>query len=473
MATKRFPFPEWLPDQPATANGLIDATNVIPLSLGYGSFPSSNNLSNAASENLNNAVAAKFDTITQLFAGGASKLFKFNGTTLNLDDVSKGGGYSGTYRWSFAQFGDVVLASNNVSKIQAWTIGTSTQFADVSASAPVAKYITTVRDFVVAANISGTPNKLQWSDINDETNWTSGAASQSDYQIIADGGNITGITGGEFGLIFLERGIVRMSYVGSPYFFQFDTISRGLGCNTAGSVTQYRNISYFLADDGFYSCDGQNIVNIGTNKVNKYFYENLNVSQQDTMSAAVDPINNLVIWNFPNTNGGRTLLIYNWQVNKWSSATTTVDYIIALSTTGYTLEGLDIYGSIEAVPAPLDDRLWAGGKYIFGGTYGTRIVTFTGTSATATITIGDIEDGYNSVVTVVRPVIDNGSANVQVASRRLLDGTITYGSSVSMNADGRCPVRSAGRFHRFKITPTGNWTNATFVDIDTESQGNR
>jgi len=246
-----------------------------------------------------------------------------------------------------------------------------------------------------------------------------------------------------------------------------------LGCNTAGSVTQYRNVSYFLADDGFYSCDGTSIVNIGTNKVNKYFYDTLNVSQQDTMSAAIDPINNLVIWNYPNASGGRTLLIYNWQVQKWSSATTDVDYIVSLSTTGYTLEGLDIYGSIEAVPASLDDRLWAGGKYLFGGVDTTYVVTFTGTAATATITIGDIEDGYNSVVKVVRPVIDKGSSTVQVASRRLLDGTITYGSSVTMNSDGRCPVRSAGRFHRVKVTPTGNWTNATFIDIDTEPQGTR
>jgi hypothetical protein len=63
-------------------------------------------------------------------------------------------------RWSFAQFGDVLLASNNAEKIQAWTVNSSTAFADASATAPIAKYITVVRDFVVAANISGTPNKL-------------------------------------------------------------------------------------------------------------------------------------------------------------------------------------------------------------------------------------------------------------------------------------------------------------------------
>ncbi len=66
-----------------------------------------------------------------------------------------------------------------------------------------------------------------------------GAASQSDYQDIQDGGDITGISGGEFGIVFLEKAIVRMSYIGSPLFFQFDTISRNIGCIEGGSIAQY------------------------------------------------------------------------------------------------------------------------------------------------------------------------------------------------------------------------------------------
>ena len=224
MPVKRIPFGEWLPDQPSIVGTMQDVTNVIPVASGYGAFPLSANYSNAASETLTNIHAAKFNNLTQVFAGGTSKLFKFNAATLNLDDVSKAGGYSGSARWYFTQFGNVLLAVNDASKVQAWTVGTSTAFADVAAAAPVAKYITTVRDFVVCANLDGgtNSNKVQWSDLNDETNWSSGATSQSDFQIISDGGNIQHITGGEFGLILLERGITRMSYIGSPYFFSME-----------------------------------------------------------------------------------------------------------------------------------------------------------------------------------------------------------------------------------------------------------
>jgi hypothetical protein len=473
MATQRIAFTEWLPDQPTTTGALLEANNVYPLTVGYAPFPLSADYSAAASEDLNNVTAAKFELSTVLFAGGNTKLFKFNAGTLALDDVSKSGGYSSASRWSFVQFGNSVLAANNVNKIQSWTIGTSTAFADVSADAPIAKFITVVRDFVVAANISGTPNKLQWSDINSESDWTSGGASQADYQIIAEGGNITGITGGEFGLVLLERAIVRMSYIGSPLFFQFDTISRNLGCSTAGSVTQYGAMTYFLADDGFYACDGTQLFNIGNDKVDEYFYANMAIAQQETISAAVDPVRNIVVWNFPNTNGGRSLLIYNWLVKKWSTADTSLEYIVSLATSNVTLEGLDVYGSLEAVPASLDDRAWAGGKFLFGGADGAKIATFTGQNSTASLIVGELEFGYNSVITLARPQVDNGTASVAIASRRELDDAITYSTALSASSEGRVPLRSYGRYHRLKVTPSGSWTHAIGVDVEYTQQGKR
>ena len=473
MATQRIPFTEWLPDQPTTANALLEANNVYPLIIGYGPFPLTADLSTTASEDLNNVTAAKFSLETQLFAGGATKLFKFNPTTTALSDVSKVGGYSSSTRWSFVQFGDTLLATNNNQLIQAWTIGTSTLFADVSATAPKAKYITVVRDFVVAAYIDTEANKVIWSDINDETDWVSGGASQSDYQIIPEGGNIVGITGGEFGIVLLERAIYRMSYSGSPFFFQFDAISRNLGCNTPGSVTQYGPNTYFLADDGFYACDGTTVYNIGNDKIDEYFYDNMAVAQQETISAAVDPIRNIVVWNYPNTNGGRSLLIYNWLVKKWSSADTTSEYVVSLASSTIALEGLDAYGTIDSLPASLDSRLWSGGKFLFGGADGAKIVTFTGANSTATIVVGEMEFGYNSVVTNGRSQIDNGSCTMAIASRRELDDSITYSSAVTQNSDGRCPLRSYGRYHRIRVTPTGTWTHAISIDVDYTESGGR
>ncbi len=62
---------------------------------------------------------------------------------------------------------------------------------------------------------------------------------------------------------------------------------------------------------------------------------------------------------------------------------------------------------------------------------------------------------------------------VKVASRRELDDNIQFGSSVTTSSERRASLRSAGRYHRLSISPTGNWTNAVGVDVDVKPQGNR
>jgi len=476
MPTQRITFTEWTPDQPGIVENLSAAKNVIPAAIGYIPMPSAVDYSSSASENLNNVFAGRFSTTTTVFAGGATKLFKFDSSDLSMDDVSKSGGYTAIVKWNFIQFGDTVIAANNVNKLQSWTLGSSSLFADLAAAAPIAKYVTVVRDFVVAANLDGgtNANKVQWSDINDETDWTSGNASQSDFQIIPDGGNITGITGGEFGLVLMERAIVRMSYIGSPYFFQFDTISKSLGCTEGSSVTKYGNITYFLGDDGFYSCDGTSIVPIGNEKIDRWFFSNANPSELESMSTTVDPIRKIVVWNFLDNFGQRQLLIYNWQVQKWSYANTTANVVSYAATAGSTLEGLDIYGTLDSLTTSLDDALWAGGKLLFAGARGDKIITFTGANLTAELATGDIGSESTSVVTLARPIIDNGSANVAIASRTLLNADINYGDYVSASSENRVSLRSGGKYHRLSVVPTGmQWSNAIGIDIEITGQGTR
>ena len=690
MPTQRITFTEWTPDQPGVVQNLSIAKNVISSAVGYIPIPTAVDYSASASENLNNVFAGRFSSTTTIFAGGSSKLFKFDSSDLSMDDVSKSvartitnvaltsnvatittslaHGYStgdsvtvdasnntfdGTYvitgtpttttftyantystaktitnveltsnvaiitsaahgysigdyvtvdasnntfdgnytitavttntfsyaltntnitsvaatgtvykgiasvsatgtviavgystinKWNFIQFGNTILAANNENKIQSFALGTSSYFGDVSPNAPIAEYITVVRDFVVSANLDNgsNPNKVQWSDINDETNWISGVASQSDYQIISDGGNINNITGGEFGLILLDRSIVRMTYIGSPFFFQFDTIARGIGCIEGNSVTQYANITYFLGDDGFYSCDGSTVTPIGTQKVDKWFYSNANPALFANMSASVDPVRKIVVWNFINIFGGNSLLIYNWQINKWSYAETDVDYIANTASAGTTLEGLDSSYNVTAgsfvvaksytitavgttnfvsigaaeskigvkftatgigsgtgtavdlevsraagramdntdgsvnLTSSLDSGLWAGGKLLFAGVRDDKIITFTGANATAQIETGDIGSEATSVVTLARPIVDNGSANVAIASRTLLNQVPQLGSYTPADSENRVSLRSSGKYHRLSVIPTGDqWSNAIAIDLDITQQGTR
>lgn len=479
MAISRITFGEWTPDQPGITNGLRRAENVYPKLVGYGAIPTVVDYSAAASENLNNVVAGKTTAgATSVFAGGSTKLFKLDQGDLSLDDVSKSGGYSTAtdQRWKFTQFGSVIIAANGQAKLQGYNLNSSTLFADLAADAPAARYVTVVRDFVVSGWQTSYPNRVQWSALGNEADWTNSATTQADFQDIPDGGSIVGVTGGEFGLVFMDRAIHRMSYIGSPLVFQFDNISRNLGCYEANSIIQYGGTSFFLGDDGFYACDGQNVIPIGNEKVNRFFFDRVDEGTLYQMSAAVDPTKKLIIWAYASNSSSTpdSLLIYNYQTQRWTSGTTTVDRVASTSTPAVTLEGMDVYGTLETILTSFDSRLWLGGKLQLAGVDGAKIVTFTGSNATAYLETGDIEiPGSTSAITMVKPIVDDGSGSVALLSRRLLSESTVFGSQTAANAENRVAVRGIGRYHRLQLTPTGSWTSAVGMDIDLSPLGTR
>ena len=478
MATTRVTFGEWMPDQSGISGALTDAKNVVSQAIGYGPFPTPVSLSSEAAESLTSLYAAKApDGNTALFTAGLSKIYTVGGSG-TLTQVNTGLTTGNNDRVRFTQFGKSVIICNNADKLKSWVLGTSSTFAEVAATAPIAKYITVVRDFVVVANTLETTQqqyRVRWSAINDETDWVENVNTQSDYQDIPDGGQIMGIRGGEFGLVLLERSIHRMTYVGTPFIFQFDNISRNKGCMVSGSVAQYQGITFFLSDDGFYMCDGQQVVPIGAEKVDRFFLSDASETDYKTMSAAIDPVRKLVIWNYKSVDAVRKLMIYNFQTKKWTYGDANTDYLGEASSGALTLEELDaVSSSIDAMTTSLDSLLYIGGKYFLGGTYGTRVYSFTGASLTGSIATGDIDVGANSVVTLARPIVDNGSGSLSIASRTLLNQSVTYGTSTAADSENRVSLRSAGRYHRLKLTPTGSaWKTAVAVDVDVTPQGVR
>jgi hypothetical protein len=467
-------FGEWMPDQAGITGAIQEAYNVIPQAIGYSPLPEAVDLSQSASETLTNAFATKFGGTTTVFAAGTTKLFKLDSTDLSLDNVSKSGGYTTADRFYFVQFGQRLIAANGNSKLQSWDLGSSTAFADLDSAAPTAKFVTVVRDFVVAANTSSAPTTVYWSDINDETDWTPSDLSQSDSQIIPDGGDIRGITGGEFGLVLLEKAISRMSYVGAPLFFQFDTIAKNIGCYESNSIAQFGNLTFFLADDGFYVCDGQTVSPIGAEKIDRFFFNNVDQTKLNEMSATVDTVKKIVIWQFTDIFARKRLMVYNWQVKKWSEGETDTNYLAPIATAGVTLEALDTYGNMDTINTSFDSRIWAGGKFVSAGTRGAKIVTFTGQPKIGYITSSDIGNGSQSIITLAKPKIDNGSSSVAVYSRNLLTATPTFGTATNADSENRVSLRSSGNYHRVRVYPSGsNWKTAVGVDVTIVPTGGR
>jgi hypothetical protein len=476
MAITRVTFGEWLPDQPGVIGALTTAKNCYPRAVGYGPFPTEEDYSDSAAQSLTNVVAARdVAGTTKVFASGTTRLYILDSSDFSLDDVSATT-YTNATMWKFTQFGNKVIGATEAHTLQAYDLTTTVNFANLSSDAPKAKFVTVVRDFVVTGYQTDYPTRVQWSGINNETTWAASATTQADFQDIPDGGRVQGVTGGEFGIVLMDRSIYRMSYVGTPLIFQFDNISRNLGCYESNSVIQWQGITYFLSDDGFYACDGQQIVNIGAEKVNRYFFTTLREAEIDLMSVAVDPSKNLVMWGYSCTDLTYRILMYHVPTKRWAYADSTVNRIASSSTPAVTLEGLDNFSaSLDALQTPLDSRLWLGGKLQLAGVTGAKIITFTGPAKTALIDTADISADQNqSMITLVKPIVDDGTGSVAIDSRLVLNEQVNFPSVSAANSENRVGVRSYGRYHRVRLEPSGNnWSSAIGVDVEIQQAGTR
>lgn len=484
------PFGEWLPDLPDRDNpGATEAKGVFAEARSYRPWRDLAILSNALDGACRGAASGSDPNGNyHTFAGDPTKLYKLANATFS--DVSKSGGYSAGINelWSFANYnnGALLAAANINDPIQAWTLGTSAAFADLSATAPRARFLATVRDFLCAANINSTadglvPTGVAWGPIGNPAGvWTPSATTQADYQYLATGGEIVGYVGGEYGIIICRDAIYRQTYVGSPVIFQFDEVSKDKGCVARGSIATIGRYVFFLAEDGFYAFNGEALEPIGARKVDNYFLGHVESSQYDLINATVDPAAKLYIVYYASS--GQTAvdsaLIYNWEIRRWSRVEQSVGCVVRLLETGYTLEQLDnISSSIDALPASLDSRRWVGGALQMSAfNNSNQLCTFGGARQAATLETAEamLSRPRRTHVSGVRSIVDGGTRTVQLGTRNLPDDSVTWSSAVSPNSrTGVSNFRLDARYHRARvnIAAGGTWEHAQGVDYDAVASG--
>ncbi len=489
MALKPLAFQEWVPDQPDIGNEFVEiAKNVLPTA--RGSLPMKELSQYAASSTDSTPLAAiaviASDRSVNFFCGDAGKLYKYNSGTSDWDDVSKSGGYTTTAAWNFAQYGDLIVATNYVDDPQYFDLTTSTLFADLTTETKF-RYVTVIGDFIVGANTfdsvdQETSYRVRWSGIGRPTQWTISAETQSDYQDVFNGGEILAISGaGEYGVILMRDAIWRMTYVGAPLVFDFQEVERSQGVLAEKSIAVHGGKVFYLAEDGFYMFDGAQSQPIGFEKVNRWFLDDADANEFAKMSVAVDPANRYVAWSYVSaTLGGTTpnrVLIYNWDLNRWSYIDQAAYVIARLLVPGLTLEDLNsISASIDALPASLDSRIWVGGNTLFAALSSTgAIQTFSGDNLQAEIQSANYQlGGGRSIVSGVHPITSgDGTVTVAVASKLKTTDADSFGANSTQDETGYCPMDSEGRYHRFKMLASGNYTHLQGLNVEYSETGAR
>lgn len=477
----------WSPDtvdyEAAKANTIL---NVIPRADGYGPFPGVSAYTQALQAACRGGFyALKSDGSVITFAGTSTKLYQLNNTDYSWTDVSKAAGtysaLSSSAQWQFAQFGNLVFATQANAPLQVFDLSSSTEFADCGGSPPQAAYISVVGRFLVLSGLLSQPYRIQWSGLNATTTWTSGTNS-SDFQDFPDGGIVRGVAGGEFGVIFQDQAIRRMSYVpGSPIIFQIDRIAQDKGIYAPYSLARAGEQIFYYGTQGFAKiAPGGYPEPIGREKVDRTFALDLDKGNLQLMIGASDPRTSRVYWAYKSVNGQSGLydkiIGYDYVLDQWFPVSDSGEYLLGISQTGLTLESLDsISASLDALTLSLDAYATAVQPEVAQFSSEHKLGFYRGASLEATLESG--EQGTDSKKVRVkgfRAVTDAATHYGSCSYRDTSSAAVTSGTEVLVSSrTGRCDMQRETRYTRFKVrVPAGTtWSYNVGVEPDITSAG--
>lgn len=483
-ATKvRLEFGPWEPDAALLDGAQVpQARNVVPARRGYRPL---NGLADLQFGPLPERVRAAFsrrdgeDLLT--FAATEGGIFaleagaweqKFRG-----DAVSEGRVFVSYGASVYALFGRTLLKAG----IEG---GVSGEFSAVS-GAPGAEVLGVVRDFLVLGRLSDHPGGIQWSGLDRPDQWPAIGTDeaqfvQSDRQIFPVGGrvqSIVGGVGGVDGLIFLEDGIQRMTYVGAPYIFQFDPVDRERGLLAPASAVVAGAQCFYLSEDGWRATDGASVRHVGAERVDQWFFEQCDSSRMSEVRGVHDMKNHLILWSFPTPTAPSGvhdgLLVYSYALDRWSFGELRVETLFTDCTRGVSLEDLDRFGPLSGLPfASLDSGSLRPGRLgVFAVDEGHRLASLSGPALEAVIDTAE-QGGQRVMCHGFRPLVDGAAAEAMPLFRARQMDERRGGVYSAPQRDGFCPQHLSTVYlaARVRIPGGSSWRSALGVEALVEPE---
>ena len=478
-----FPVPlgPWMPDAADFQNGgLVVAKNVYPSPAGYHPFWSAT----AGSETVTGTVlgARQFtrtDGTEIHVVGTSSDLYVIVSGTSNASSLALSS-INSEENWAFEQFGAAIYATIKSIDSDSLTyyiadIDTDTTFSTAPGTPPSGNALARIDDFLVYGDLedidaSDAPYRIRWSAYNDPagTTWGTEISKQMGFVDLPQHlGIVTGIAGGEVGLVMQKLGTSRFDYTGTAAVFNRVKLSgtedQGVGCEGHASIVTIGGMHYWLSNVGFVKSNGFEAAIISKGKVWDWFLKTVNTTKLHKVQASINHDRRCVVWNCyqVDTTAYNMQMIYNWELDAWSYSFVTVDWLVPTVYTGSFSEG--------------DPRF----RRVLGGFISGTWQEFTGTALEATLETGEFQltPGRRSFVSGVRVISENetaGEVQVSVKYRNTPGATKTATTATAEHVIiGYTPVNVDARFFSIEVTqPAGTaWDKASALEVDAIRSG--
>lgn len=474
----RLLFGDYNPDQPDHLDGgLIDLSNALPTANGFQPVGQFEAITSALPTTCKGAASFVSPTGSNvIIAGTATGLYRQFES--GWQEIGSGYSIQGDGRWRFAQFGGLAIATDQADAMVKFNLIDGTTNA-LGGSPPKFKMLGVVQNFLVGGVMDGDSSAIGWCGENNAEYWTFGSR-KSDYNIFPDGGEVTGILSGEFGLILLRNAVVRMTYVGGNVLFRFDKLATNIGCVTVHSVAQFGQLGFWLSDSGFMMWDGSQIIPIGNELVDRTFAALYDIENWPVMSTAIDGRNKTVFWSVMGK-----IWAYNWSIKKWGVIDQTAEIIFGGVTKTLGIEETDdTVGPDDddldfAGLDPFDDPRFQGGDprfYLFDDSHVMGTLTGSNKAAYFQMRNAELTEGRDTRLRNVAPIIDaTGGLTITVEERKRLGDAGTTRTSSALNTQGVIPIRARERYLKMKLSVGAgtDWSFAQGIDAVIVAGGKR
>ncbi len=225
--------------------------------------------------------------------------------------------------WSLDTWGENLVGCFG-GTIYEWSLDTGVDAAAVTGAPSAESMIVTEERIMMALGADGDPRALDWSDAEDNTDWTPSSTNLAGGRRLQTVGRILTarrVKGG--GLVFTDVDVHRWGYVGLPQVYAFERLASGCGAISKGSVIATDVRTFWMGVNGFWIYDGD--VSPLPCDLSDDLFSNLNRQQASKVSALHNSSFGEIWWFYPSSASTECdrYVIYNYREGHWSAGVLT------------------------------------------------------------------------------------------------------------------------------------------------------
>jgi len=438
--------------------------------------------------------------------GTLNKIFRFNGSNqTNVTKTSDATNYTNSPRWQSEQLG-TALMMNNGSDVPQFMQPSESRFQDLIAwpSSVRTHCLKPYKSFLIMAGYEAGSNKypytVRWSDECDPTGVPTDYAITSTTNLAGEntlsgnnGNLIDQLTLNNSQIIYAERGVFAMDFIGAPFVFSFREVFSDDGIINRGACAEFFGKHLVVGHNDIYVHDGNQKQSVVDKRVRRTFFNSLADKRSVFCQTVTDRSEVWICYadaDAADSESANRALVYNWAQNAFTfidlpnlraltvsdRMDTSNNWDSAAGTWGSTSD----YWSSSSLSADANALKLFGAGHVASklftmndthGASGVAVNAFVeATKIDLDQVIGKATNTIKQINGILPQIEGQGSVNITVGTSHTPQDGISWGytSAYNIESDHKIDVRSSGRYFALKVesNSASDYWRLTGLDID-------